>query len=168
MPKHVLRRSAAQRLRIAAALTAVATTGVVVVLVVSRGGGTPTTGRSLPRAGPDTCVNQVVLYLRTDQGMRDAAAALAGEPRVVSLATLTKQEGYVRFRDLYRDDPDLLAAATPATVPASLWLVPAAGVDRRALADELGARFQVDPRDRRVRDCPEPAATSSGPSTPHS
>lgn len=104
-----------------------------------------------------------------DQEMRRAAAALADDPKARRVYTETQAEAWVRFQELFKDHPDLLAEAGPENMPASVTVIPVPGTDLTAYATELGKRFptakNAQPFDiNAVRDKLEP--DKRGPACP--
>lgn len=69
--------------------------------------------------------------------MAAAAERLKTDPRIRSVKTETKAEAYERAKALFKDDPELLDALTPDTMPASVELTVGPDVDTKALVTEL-------------------------------
>jgi FtsX extracellular domain len=83
-----------------------------------------------------------------DDEMRAAEAQLRGDDRISSLETETRDEAYVRFKEIFESRPSLVEQATPEALPASLEITPARGVDGpdliAALANELTGEDEVE------------------------
>ncbi|WP_326833814.1 permease-like cell division protein FtsX [Amycolatopsis rhabdoformis] len=94
----------------------------------------------VPLAGHRPCA-AVRLWFDGDPEMRDAAGKLRDDPTARRVYTETKAEAYVRFKDLFKDDPELVRLTPPDALPASVTVVPVPGTDLKAYAAELGKRF---------------------------
>ncbi|WP_345358216.1 permease-like cell division protein FtsX [Saccharopolyspora cebuensis] len=103
---------------------------------------------TVPLAGHDLCGDHVGVFFDTDEEMHRRAAAVAADDRVRQVYTETKEQAYVQFKEMFADDPHLVELASPEALPAGLQVLPLAGADVRALADDLrqehpGARIEV-------------------------
>jgi hypothetical protein len=72
-----------------------------------------------------------------DPVMRQAAEALRGDDRIVSVQTETRQEAYEQFKQRFADRPELVKLVRPESLPASVTLLPADGVYPGDLADAI-------------------------------
>jgi hypothetical protein len=72
-----------------------------------------------------------------DATMQRAADALRDDDRIASITTETRQEAYVRFTEIFADQPELLEIARPEALSASVLLVPADGLSVEELTDDL-------------------------------
>ncbi|MEU4668527.1 hypothetical protein AB0F91_11235 [Amycolatopsis sp. NPDC023774] len=75
--------------------------------------------------------------------------------------TETQAESWVRFQEVFKDRPELLAEAGPENMPATVTVIPVPGTDLAAYAAELAKRFptakNADPFDlNAVRQTVEP------------
>ncbi len=75
-----------------------------------------------------------------DGQMRRAAGPLRRHPLVASMTTETQQQAYVRFTEIFADQPQVLDKVKPEAMPASVRLVPRDGVSIDVLHTELEAR----------------------------
>ncbi|MFI5608225.1 permease-like cell division protein FtsX [Amycolatopsis sp. NPDC051903] len=76
-----------------------------------------------------------------DAEMRKAAAALADDPTARRVYTETQAEAWVRFQEVFKDRPDLLAEVSQENMPAMVTVVPVPGTDLTAYAADLAKRF---------------------------
>ncbi|MFF4600295.1 permease-like cell division protein FtsX [Amycolatopsis sp. CA-161197] len=102
----------------------------------------------VPLAGHRPCA-AVDVYFDDDQAMRFAADQLRDDPKARRVYTETKAEAWVRFKEIFKDEPDLLATTDPSAIPGSVTVIPLPGTDLKAYAAELGRRF---PNARRAED----------------
>lgn len=72
-----------------------------------------------------------------DPVMRQAAQALDGDDRIAWVQTETRQEAYERFKELFAEQPEMVALARPEALPASVTLLPADDVHPGDLADAI-------------------------------
>lgn len=93
-----------------------------------------------PLAGHNLCAS-VAVYFRTDEEMRDAAGKFRDDPKARRVFVQTKAEAFARFKDVFKDQPELLQLTTPDALPASVSLLAVPGTDLDAWARELHARF---------------------------
>ncbi|WP_410649321.1 permease-like cell division protein FtsX [Amycolatopsis sp. cmx-4-54] len=132
--------------------------GVVAVLVVAAGVTTAVivvnrvTDAPAPAALPrdtvpvplgerELCGLRLLMAVGPDADMAVAAQALQDDPKARRVLTETKAQAYERFKKLFADRPDMLELATPDLLPAAVHLVPVAGTDVEAWANELRQRF---------------------------
>ncbi|HEY3466086.1 MAG TPA: permease-like cell division protein FtsX [Amycolatopsis sp.] len=94
-----------------------------------------------PLAGHNLCAS-VVVYFRTDEEMRAAAAAFHDDPKARRVFVETQAEAYARFKRIFADQPELLRLTRPDSLPASVSLLAVPGTDLNAWAQELHARFE--------------------------
>ena len=135
-----------------AAVTLVAVAAVVTVIIVvddetagdPRAAPAPTTTTSLTPldracldAGGEFWVRVYFDSEESDGHMRRAADALRDDDRITQLETETQSEAYERFKEIFKDQPELLEQARPEALPASIQVEPAKGVSNAELAGEL-------------------------------
>ncbi|UUV33624.1 permease-like cell division protein FtsX [Amycolatopsis roodepoortensis] len=125
-------------------VAAVVTTAVVVLNRVTD----PPAPAALPRdTGPvplgerELCGLRLAVFIDADEDMNTAAQALRDDPKARRVFTETKAQAYERFKELFANKPELLENATPDALPAVVHLVPVAGTDVEAWANELRQRF---------------------------
>ncbi|SFP83989.1 hypothetical protein SAMN05421810_103574 [Amycolatopsis arida] len=94
-------------------------------------------------AGPIPCPREVVVSFRTDADMFAGAERVAGIVDVESVATETQQQAYERFREIFKDRPDLLEIARPEALPASITVLPTVSADRDGLVAALRAQLPM-------------------------
>ncbi|GAA3531582.1 hypothetical protein GCM10022222_13340 [Amycolatopsis ultiminotia] len=82
----------------------------------------------------------VQLFLDDDETMRRTAQALAGDPQARRVFVQTKAESYARFRELYQDDPELMAQVRPEDIPGSVTVIPMPHTDLQGYAADLRKR----------------------------
>ncbi|GAA5150948.1 permease-like cell division protein FtsX [Amycolatopsis dongchuanensis] len=95
----------------------------------------------VPLAGHDVCADQITIRAVTDEEMARIAEAVLADHRTRKVYTETKTEAYERFRQIFRDNRDLVDHARPEALPASVTITAAGEVDLRAWAAELRAAF---------------------------
>ncbi|HET6287905.1 MAG TPA: permease-like cell division protein FtsX [Amycolatopsis sp.] len=117
----------------------------------------PRDAEPVPLGGRELCGIRLVIYAETDEAMRAIAQALREEPKARRVLTETKKEAYERFKKLFANDPELVRLTRPDVLPADVHLLPVAGTDFPALADELRRRF---PEAQKV-DVLDPAAIAA-------
>ncbi|MET0132910.1 MAG: permease-like cell division protein FtsX [Kibdelosporangium sp.] len=142
-----------------AALVAVVAAVVVFLLVGADDEPTtapaPTTSADLPQP----CPNSAIVYFDTDEAMRQGADVLRGDSRLAEVEQQTKQQAYVRFREVFADQPELLDRIQPDTLPSSLYVTGSGAINKQDLLAELKARFPG----LEVNDACDPRAPSAGP-----
>lgn len=99
------------------------------------------------RAGSETADVQVFLRQEVTERQRDDLRdALRSDPLVQSVTLVSREEAYARFKEAYRDNPDLVAAVRPDQFPESFRVGLAratdfsrfvAGFDHRSGVDEI-------------------------------
>ncbi|MEV7555104.1 permease-like cell division protein FtsX [Amycolatopsis sp. NPDC089917] len=94
-----------------------------------------------PLGKRELCGIQLVVYIETDDGMTRAAQALRDDQKARRVLTETKAESYERFKKIFANQPELVKLTTPDALPAAVHLVPVAGTDPEAWANELRRRF---------------------------
>lgn len=94
-----------------------------------------------PRLTP--CDRKISVSTETNSAMRDIAARLRGDHRIQSLTTETKRQAYERFKKTFSEQPELIEMTRPESLPASVKIVPAHGIDREQLVTQLRAEFPV-------------------------
>ncbi|WP_074975729.1 permease-like cell division protein FtsX [Amycolatopsis regifaucium] len=117
----------------------------------------PRDAEPVPLGGRELCGKRLMISAETDEAMRAIAQALREEPKARRVLTETKKESYERFKKLFANDPELVRLTRPEVLPAVVHLLPVAGTDFPALADELRRRF---PEAQKV-DVLDPAAIAA-------
>ncbi|WP_134662234.1 MULTISPECIES: permease-like cell division protein FtsX [unclassified Amycolatopsis] len=115
---------------------------------------------AIPIGDRDVCANTVTVMLGTDAEMMAVARALRGDPRVLRSYTETKQDGYVRFRKMFANEPELLELTSADALPASVTVVPKDQTDTEGIAEQLRVQF---PEARKVSDNTELRSRITGP-----
>ncbi|MFG1644861.1 permease-like cell division protein FtsX [Amycolatopsis sp. NPDC049252] len=100
----------------------------------------PVDTNPVPRAGHNLCAS-VAVYFRSDEEMRAAAETFHDDPKARRVFVETKAEAYVRFKEVFKDQAELLQSTQPDALPASVSLLAVPGTDLDAWARELHARF---------------------------
>ncbi|MEA5366009.1 permease-like cell division protein FtsX [Amycolatopsis sp., V23-08] len=100
----------------------------------------PVDTNPVPLAGHNLCAS-VAVYFRSDDEMRAAAETFHGDPKARRVFVQTKAEAYARFKEIFKDQAELLQATRPDDLPASVSLLAVPGTDLDAWARELHARF---------------------------
>lgn len=100
----------------------------------------PVDTNPVPLAGHNLCAS-VAVYFRTDAEMRTAADTFHDDPKARRVFVQTKAEAFARFKDVFKDQPELLQATQPDALPASVSLLAVPGTDLDAWARELHARI---------------------------
>ncbi|WP_432852012.1 permease-like cell division protein FtsX [Amycolatopsis sp. CA-161197] len=100
----------------------------------------------VPLAGHKPCAAVQVFFdagvgRDLDGEMRRVAAALADDPKARRVYTQTQAEAWVQFKELFGDDPNLVAQAKPTDMPAVITVIPVPRTDLSAYAAELKQRF---------------------------
>lgn len=93
---------------------------------------------------PAPYCTRLVVYVKTDEQLREAERELRADPRVREVTARTGAENYQRFKEIFASRPELIAAARPEALPPSLDVVEAVGVDPVELRDELGRYGRAD------------------------
>ncbi|UMP03984.1 permease-like cell division protein FtsX [Amycolatopsis sp. EV170708-02-1] len=125
-------------------LAAVATTAVVLLNQVAERpvpAALPRDTAPVPLGERELCGLRLAMFIDADEDMVAAARTLQDDQKARRVLTETKAEAYERFKKLFADRPELLELTTPDTLPAVVHLVPVAGTDVPAWADELRQRF---------------------------
>jgi cell division protein FtsX len=98
----------------------------------------------------DKCVRSVNVFFDGDDAdpvMRAAADKLRDDPRFESVREETRQQAYERFKETFKDQPDLVELARPESLPASVQLMVRKGTTAKQQEAALRAEFpdaQVD------------------------
>ncbi|MFI0798550.1 permease-like cell division protein FtsX [Amycolatopsis lurida] len=95
----------------------------------------------VPLGERELCGLRLLVAVGADADMAVAAEALRDDPKARRVFTETKARAYERFKQLFADRPELLRSVTPDLLPAAVHLVPVAGIDVEAWANELRQRF---------------------------
>jgi cell division protein FtsX len=96
---------------------------------------------AVPPPAPAACAGYLVVYVGTDDEATSTAAALRDDPQVVTTFVETREQAYARFKEVFKDRPDLLDQVRPESVPASVSLVPAGSIDLEQWATRIRAKF---------------------------
>lgn len=102
-----------------------------------------------PVAGPGTCTGnrgraQVQAYFDgpdADANMRVVADALRDDKQVAAIGTEDRQQAFARFKEIFKDQPELLKIARAEALPASVYVLPVRGVKPEDLAARIRAEF---------------------------
>lgn len=92
----------------------------------------------------DLCVRQVVLDFQTgdvDTAMREAVARLRADPRFESVRARTREEAFTEFKEIFADQPELLAVARPESLPASALVMVRQGNTAQQVEGALRKEF---------------------------
>jgi hypothetical protein len=92
----------------------------------------------------DECVRGVTMSFSgedPDPDMRAAAAKLRDDDRFDSVEEETRAEAYTRFKETFKDQPDLVDIARPEALPASLHLMVRKGSTAKDFQNALRAEF---------------------------
>jgi cell division protein FtsX len=96
---------------------------------------------------PEQAAVEVAVFLLedvTDQQRADLDESLRSDPRIRQVRYDSREVAYERFKRMYQDEPDLVAAVKPGQLPASFRLTLAHGERRVALEEELRQRPGVE------------------------
>ncbi|WP_328608016.1 permease-like cell division protein FtsX [Amycolatopsis sp. NBC_00345] len=100
----------------------------------------PVDTNPVPLAGHTVCAG-VELSFDTDQAMTQASKTFSGDPKARRVFVETKAEAYALFKEIFKDNPELLRSVGPDALPASVILLPVPGVELKAYAAELKQRY---------------------------
>jgi hypothetical protein len=100
----------------------------------------PVDTNPVPLAGHQVCA-AVQLFFDSDDAMTHVSKTFSGDPKARRVFVETKVEAYTRFKQIFKDDPELLQTVKPEAIPASLTLLPVPGVELNAYAAELKQRY---------------------------
>ena len=92
----------------------------------------------------DECVRSVILYFNDsdpDPDMRAAAAQLRDDERFETVQEETRQEAYVKFKEIFADQPELVELARPEALPAAVHLMVRKGTTAQQVEGELRGEF---------------------------
>jgi hypothetical protein len=136
-------RGLALLLIVVAALVVISAAIAVTVIFVT---GTPTAQAPppavpVPGAGHTRCTGYLMVSIQSDDEVTRIAEALRADPQALKIFTETRAEAYARFKETFKDQPDLVDTVPPEAVPGSVSLVPAGPVDLDRWAAEIRARF---------------------------
>jgi cell division protein FtsX len=95
-------------------------------------------------AGQSNCAaypSQLVLFIDTDAQMEAAATRVRADKRVGAIATVDQAMAYEEFKKLFATQPELVELTTPESLPASIWIATARGVEKADLAEQLRRDF---------------------------
>jgi cell division protein FtsX len=90
---------------------------------------------------------EVAVFLRsdvTDRQRADLDESLRTDPRVRQVRYESKEASYEKFKQMYRDAPDLVAAVKPSHLPEAFRITMAWPSERLALKEELEQRPGVE------------------------
>ncbi|MFI7072509.1 permease-like cell division protein FtsX [Micromonospora sediminicola] len=136
------------------------TQGAPVPPVVAAGALMPATSAACDRqGGPATA--DVRVFLRqdvTDQQRLDLQDTLRSDPLVRSVTFQGQDEAYARFKEMYRDNSDLVNAVKPEQMPESFQVTLARAGDAARLIADFHDRDGVD----QILGGPCPARPESG------
>jgi cell division protein FtsX len=92
----------------------------------------------------DKCVRSVIVYFDSedpDPVMRAAAEELRDDPRFESVREETRQQAFERFKETFKDQPELVKLARPEALPASVQLMVRKGTTAKQAEPALRADF---------------------------
>lgn len=125
---------------VAGAVTVLAT--VVAVNMASTPPATPVAMSLMARplcGEPAEPAIEVAIFLKpdiTDQQRASLAESLRSDPHVLRVRYESKEAAYAKFKEMYRDAPDLVGAVKLRDMPDSFRVTMAASSDRLALQEE--------------------------------
>lgn len=128
-------------LMVVAALVVVSAAIAVTVILLTGRSETPALPPAVQAPAPATCAGYLVVYVGTDEEATSTVAALHDDPQVVTTFVETREQAYARFKEVFKDRPDLLDQVRPESLPASVSLVPAGSIDLEQWATRIRARF---------------------------
>jgi cell division transport system permease protein len=133
---------------VAGVVTTLAT--VVAVNVATAPPSVPTAMSLATRPGcsqPVEVADEIAVFLRhdvTDRQRADLDESLRSDPRVRQVRFETREAAYEKFKQMYRDAPDLVAAVKPAQLPESFRVTLAEREERLPMQEELQRRPGVE------------------------
>lgn len=159
------RRRRRRRHLLAGGVAGVATAlaAVLAVDVATAPPPTPTMMSLAVRSGcgqPVEVEDEIAVFLRadvTDQQRVDLDESLRSDPRVQRVRFETRKAAYEKFKEMYRDAPDLLSAVKPGQIPESFRVTLAQPEQSPPMEEELRRRLGVDAVVRTVCDGPQGA-----------
>lgn len=92
----------------------------------------------------DKCLRDVTVFFNGDDpdpAMRAAAAELRHDERFESVREETRQEAYEHFKEVFKDQPELVELARPESLPAAVHLVVRKGMTGKEVKDSLRRQF---------------------------
>ncbi|MEU9515959.1 permease-like cell division protein FtsX [Micromonospora sp. NPDC048169] len=128
--------------------------------VVAAGALMPSAGSTCERQWGDEPVDIRVFLRReiTDRQRLDLRDALRSDPIVRSVTFQSRDEAYARFKEMYRNSPDLVDAVTPEQMPESFEVTVTKARDYSRLVANFHDRDGVD----QILGGPCPARSGSG------
>jgi cell division transport system permease protein len=133
---------------VAGVVTTLAT--VVAVNMATAPPSVPTAMSLATRPGcsqPVEVADEIAVFLRhdvTDRQRADLDESLRSDPRVRQVRFETREAAYEKFKQMYRDAPDLVAAVKPAQLPESFRVTLAEREERLPMQEELQRRPGVE------------------------
>jgi hypothetical protein len=127
-----------------------AVAAVTVIAVLNSGGGG---GIADPRLAaqesvqPRDCVPGemvAIVYFDTDEEMTATAERLREEPSVAAVQVWTKAENFEHFKELFKDQPELVELARVEAIPASIQLLPVGRTSPDKLIDQVSDVLPAD------------------------
>lgn len=140
------RRGLALLLIVVGALVLVSAAVAVTVVFLTGRSETPALPPAAPAPAQTACTGYLTVSVKTDEEASSTAEALRGDPQVVATFVETRDETYERFKEVFKDRPDLLEQVRPESVSASVSLVPAGSIDLEQWAVQIRARFPTADR----------------------
>jgi cell division transport system permease protein len=128
----------------------IALAAVVAVDVATAPPSTPTAMSLAIRSGcgqPVEVEDEIAVFLRedvTDRQRADLDESLRSDPRVWQVRFVTREAAYEKFKEVYRDAPDLLAAVKPGQIPESFRVTLAQPEQSLPMEEELQRRPGVE------------------------
>ncbi|MDQ7908268.1 permease-like cell division protein FtsX [Phytohabitans sp. ZYX-F-186] len=96
---------------------------------------------------PVEVVDEIAVFLRhdvTDRQLADLDESLRSDPRVRQVRFQTREAAYEKFKEMYRDAPDLIAAVKPRQIPESFRVTLAQPEQSPPMEEELRRRPGVE------------------------
>jgi FtsX-like permease family protein len=100
----------------------------------------PVDTNPVPLADHHLCAGVVVSF-HTDPEMRRASVTFHDDPKARRVFVQTKAEAYAKFKEVFKDQKELLQLTSPDALPASVQLIAVPGTDLKTWAQELHTRF---------------------------
>lgn len=140
------RRGLVLLLIVVGALVLVSAAVAVTVVFLTGRSETPALPPAAPVPAQTACTGYLMVSVKTDEEASSTAEALRDDPQVAATFAETRDETYERFKEVFKDRPDLLGQVRPESVSASVSLVPAGPIDLEQWAVQIRARFPTADR----------------------
>lgn len=123
----------------------------------------PAMTAGVPLTGHALCGDHVMADFKTDDEMYAAVAVAEADGRVRKVYTENKEEAFEHFKVIFSDHPDKLKLGRAEAMPSGLKIMPNAGADVRALAEDLRPKY---PQAKRVEPFVRPAVVPGASECP--